>query len=91
MTLSLDTGKLLQLECGIAASCLWHTVCLHQWADGNTSTTDNVTAPATTAVYTANFTTTPGWTLQPSAGIDIDRQQRDLPVVWPAEHHRILD
>ena len=39
-----------------------------QWADGNTSTTDTVTAPATTAVYTANFNTTPGGLYSPAPG-----------------------
>ncbi len=39
-----------------------------QWADGTTSTTDTVTAPATTAVYSAIFTTTPGGLYSPSPG-----------------------
>jgi hypothetical protein len=39
-----------------------------QWADGNTSTTDTVTAPATTAVYTANFTTTQAGIYSPAPG-----------------------
>jgi len=39
-----------------------------QWADGNSSTTDTVTAPATTAVYTANFTTTPAGIYSPAPG-----------------------
>ncbi|MFZ0315060.1 MAG: hypothetical protein WAL85_20335, partial [Candidatus Korobacteraceae bacterium] len=39
-----------------------------QWADGNTSTSDTVTAPATTAVYTANFNTTAGGLYSPAPG-----------------------
>ncbi|MGB8888519.1 MAG: hypothetical protein WCC87_17455 [Candidatus Korobacteraceae bacterium] len=39
-----------------------------QWADGNTSTTDTVTAPATTAVYTANFNTTQAGIYSPAPG-----------------------
>jgi hypothetical protein len=39
-----------------------------QWGDGTTSTTDTVTAPATTAVYSAIFTTTPGGLYSPTPG-----------------------
>jgi hypothetical protein len=39
-----------------------------QWADGNTNTSDTVTAPATTAVYTANFNTTTGGLYSPAPG-----------------------
>ncbi|MGA2903197.1 MAG: hypothetical protein ABSD98_05180 [Candidatus Korobacteraceae bacterium] len=39
-----------------------------QWADGTTSTSDTVTAPSTTAVYTANFNTTPGGLYSPAPG-----------------------
>ena len=39
-----------------------------RWADGNTNTSDTVTAPATTAVYTANFNTTAGGLYSPAPG-----------------------
>ncbi len=62
-----------------------------QWADGNTSTTDTVMAPATTAVYTANFTTTQAGIYSPAPGLDTARQQRYLPVVRPSTNQRVLD
>ncbi len=62
-----------------------------QWADGTTSTTDTVTAPATTAVYNASFSNHPGRAVQPKSGDDTARQQRYLPVVWPAANYRVLD
>jgi hypothetical protein len=39
-----------------------------QWGDGTTSTTDTVTAPTTSAVYTANFNTTPAGLYSPAPG-----------------------
>ena len=39
-----------------------------EWEDGTSSTTDTVTAPATTAVYTANFSTTAGGLYSPAPG-----------------------
>jgi hypothetical protein len=39
-----------------------------QWGDGTTSTSDAVTAPATSAVFTANFNTTPAGLYSPAQG-----------------------
>ncbi len=39
-----------------------------QWADGTLTTSDTVMAPATTAVYTADFTVTPAGLYSPSPG-----------------------
>jgi hypothetical protein len=39
-----------------------------EWGDGTTSTTDTVTAPATTAVYNASFNITPGGLYSPAQG-----------------------
>jgi hypothetical protein len=39
-----------------------------QWGDGTTSTTDTVTAPTTSAVYTADFNTTPAGLYSPAPG-----------------------
>ena len=39
-----------------------------QWQDGTTSTTDTVTAPATSAVYNASFTTAPPGIYSPANG-----------------------
>jgi hypothetical protein len=39
-----------------------------QWGDGTTSTTDTVTAPATSAVYTADFTLAPAGLYSPAPG-----------------------
>jgi hypothetical protein len=39
-----------------------------QWGDGTTGTTDMVTAPTTSAVFTANFNTTPAGLYSPAQG-----------------------